>query len=645
MTQSHVQEPPIDLVDFERAVYSQDFERATKLLIQALSGFEKKTWDLVTVSDTGIAKNRQKNSAKRLLSRFCAAVTALLCSKNMNLSRTGFEFLILYKRYLVTIFAATNFANMNHFLDFIGDRKEDSRVSYSSDSDIFKVILSCTADSNKELVNNLLGQLNADLSFILWLSLLDNEMVLTEEADHTRNNSLCYSQRYQGVIPGDTTIFRVVNTWMFLSYINCPDKHKIKNPLNNIIKNFCQKRGAKQPFISSNRGLVKKPKILVACERFTSDHAMFRCYGRAIASLRECFTLVFIGAEQRFDKNSLAIFDESIILPRQSSIKDIKSIIGKVIVAAPDIIYFPSLGMESWAVGLAQYRLAPIQMMTMGHPATSYCDNMDYLFAEQSTLGDANCVNETVLHVKDGTFALSMGSLDKNFTADIRQQPEIVKIAVPSIAYKLNPSVLSACKLIQELSKNTIEFHFFPNMSGVNHLAMQLRMQEILPCIVHENKHYNDYMNLLGQCDIALSPFPFGNTNGFIDSARLALPVVCLDGPEAHSHTDFAFSERIKLPEFCRATTLEEYIQAAVKLVDNHSLRVSISNAIQALDIDQLFFKENDIEACQDMTKLFNWVYHNHESIQSKGQHLWTVEERINFTLLSATHKNLAAEG
>ncbi len=636
MADAEGQEPQSNLVDFERAVYAEDFEKATKLLIHALVGFEQKTWDLVTVSENGIIRNRKKNSAKLLLTRFCAATTALFCNSNMRLSRAGFEYLLLYKRYLVTVFAATDFVNMNHFLDFIGEHQGNSKVTYTNESDFFKIILSSTASSGRELIHDLLSKLPLDLAFMFWLSLLDNEMVLTNEADQTRNEVLSFCNNFSQVIAAETTIFRVVNTWMFLSYINNSNKHKAKIPLNKIIKSFCQKQGAKQPFISQSRALVNKPKLLVACERFTSDHAMFRCYGRAISSLKEHFQLIFLGAEKRVDSNSVALFDDSIILPKKTSIKDIKSIIGKVVALAPDIIYYPSLGMESWSVGMAQYRLAPIQMMTMGHPATSYCQHMDYLFAEQSTLGDANCVNETVLHVRDGTFALSMGSLTAKIGPIIRQNPETVRIAVPSIAYKLNPAVLSACQQIKSQAKNPVEFHFFPNMSSVNHLAIQLRMDDIMPCVVHENMHYNNYMATLNQCDIVLSPFPFGNTNGFIDSARLALPVVCLDGREAHSHTDIAFSERVNLPEFCRTHSLEEYIAAAIKLVDDHSLRVSISEQLLALDVDKLFFGEPDQMARLDMVNLFKWVYNHHETIQATEQHLWTVEDRNNFLATSS---------
>jgi predicted O-linked N-acetylglucosamine transferase (SPINDLY family) len=46
--------------------------------------------------------------------------------------------------------------------------------------------------------------------------------------------------------------------------------------------------------------------------------------------------------------------------------------------ANPDIIYYPSIGMAIWVIAMASLRLAPIQVMTYGHPATSNSPYIDY---------------------------------------------------------------------------------------------------------------------------------------------------------------------------------------------------------------------------------------------------------------------------
>ena len=49
---------------------------------------------------------------------------------------------------------------------------------------------------------------------------------------------------------------------------------------------------------------------------------------------------------------------------------------------SPDILYFQPW-MSHWTVLLAQIRIAPIQMMTHGHPATSMSNEIDYVYINE----------------------------------------------------------------------------------------------------------------------------------------------------------------------------------------------------------------------------------------------------------------------
>lgn len=628
-----------DLEDLERCVYRRDYENAMLILLRALQGFEQKTWDLVTVNQSVAVRNRNKSASKILLTRFCAAVTALLSDPQLTLSRSGFEYLLLFKRYLDTVFAATDFSDMSHILALIGEKSGTDTIVYKNDSDFYKVIVACSANSGEEIIGSLLQSLPKDLGFLFWLSLLDNEMVLTEKSDNARNTILEHASRFVTIVPSDIAVIRLVNTWMFCSYMNNPQKHHIKIHLNKIVKNYCQKNGVKQPFIAQHRVTREKPVLLVIAERYTSDHAMYRCYGHAVDSLNKHFYTVFISVEKRFDRNSVKNFNQVITLDKSHTVKDIKSTIGKIIKLAPDVIYYPSVGMEAWVVACTQYRLAPIQLMTMGHPATSFCEHMDYIVAEEGTMGDPQCLFETAMHVKNGAFALSMGALQFEIFPNVNVNPDVLKIAIPSIAYKLNPSVLDVCKKILETSSRPVEFHFFPNMSGVNFAAIQTRLSEIMPCVVYENMHYKDYMRHLAGCDIALSPFPFGNTNGFIDCIRLAIPVICLDGPEAHSHTDYELSLRVGLPEFCRTTSVSDYYAAVMRLIRNNSERVEISNSLLEKNIDSLLFNHKESDVSEDFSQLCFWIYQHHEAIKHDNHKLWTVAQRQSFVPQSTSLK------
>jgi predicted O-linked N-acetylglucosamine transferase (SPINDLY family) len=68
-------------------------------------------------------------------------------------------------------------------------------------------------------------------------------------------------------------------------------------------------------------------------------------------------------------------------------------------------------------------------------------------------------------------------------------------------------------------------------------------------------------------------PFPYGNMNSIIDAFQLGLPGVCLDGIEAHAHADAAFFARIALPAELIAGSVDDYVAAAVKLIDDEAWR------------------------------------------------------------------------
>lgn len=634
MSAKPYQDPECDLEHFERAVYARDYKKATDLLIQSLISIERRTWDLVVLGDEGAERSRNDRAGRKLLTRFCGAITTLFADPAYNLPRDKFELMVAFKRYLVTVFAATPYDDMVHLLDFIGTHGANGKVEYTSQSDFFKIIMACTASFGKEMVLELLRVLPKDLGFLLWLSLLDNEMVLTEEGNQIRAEALAFGERFESVIPSDTAVSRAINTWMFCSYLNVDNKHDVKKHLNNLIKRYAQKRGAKQPYVSQQRTLKdltqEKPVLLVIAERFTSNHAMYRCYGPLVESLSGKFKLVLLSIEKKVDEKSLAMFDQSIVLGKEDSIKNIKAFIGEVFKLKPDMIFYPSIGMETWSIGLAQYRLAPIQVMSLGHPATTHLDNIDYVITEESFIADPDTFSETVVALQDGAIAFTEGAQSAPVPAVINRCQNLVKIAVPSISYKLNSELLDACKAINEGSSRPVEFHFYPNMAGINYLSIRTQLQNILPCVVHESKSYEEYINSLNQCDLVLSPFPFGNTNGLVDSVRQGLPVVCRDGREAHSHYDSVLSKRVGLPEFCSAQTTQDYIAAAIKLVDDEDLRVQVSEGLLATDINSIVYGQH-FNTQADGVALFAWLYENHEAIAADGRHYWPVAERTAF--------------
>jgi predicted O-linked N-acetylglucosamine transferase (SPINDLY family) len=80
-------------------------------------------------------------------------------------------------------------------------------------------------------------------------------------------------------------------------------------------------------------------------------------------------------------------------------------------------------------------------------------------------------------------------------------------------------------------------------------------------------------MEIVRKCDMFINPFPFGNTNGIIDTITAGLVGVCKTGMEVNEHIDQGLFERFGLPNWLIATDTDVYIKATIKLAENHALR------------------------------------------------------------------------
>jgi predicted O-linked N-acetylglucosamine transferase (SPINDLY family) len=387
---------------------------------------------------------------------------------------------------------------------------------------------------------------------------------------------------------------------------------------------WMKKSGVTQPVLSPKK--TGKLKLLILSEHFTSNHAMYRCFSPSLAQLRSKFYTTLVATTGSYDDTSKSLFDELIDFDRTDPIK---KIIGKIIKAQADILYYPSLGMHSWTIMASQLRLAPIQMMTLGHPATSHSVFMDYTLIEEFSLGDPQCFSETVVVKNEGAKYCPYD--DKEPPAPvIRENPDIIKIAIPATMYKLNSNFLHVCNNIRNRVKRRVEFHFFPNRIGIMlDFARQMIWKSLPDSTIYPSMSYEDYMTNLGSCDIHFSTFPFGLVNGVVDSALLGLPIVALDGPEVHSHADVGFQKRLGLPEWLSAQNEEEFEEAAIRIISDDALRVQISNAIIAADPYKLFFS-NDQTKTDYFANLADWIYRNHEALQADGRKIWNEEDFID---------------
>ncbi len=612
----------VHLEAFETLVYSRRHEEAGRELLRILKRLK--------VGGEFAGHPTHEGARLRLYTRLASAITALLADPQFQLSQEGFDLLAVEHATFSAVFQASAFGNADHLLRQFGvpDEGDPNKLHFSSPQTIVKLLLAYSLDSELELDFENIFRAAPRLALPAFLGMLANIVVLSPEAHRRREKLLTLGPLFEQVELGEHMLAAVSDAYMYCSYATAESKHEIKRSFNKMMRRLIEKQ-IEIPAMPAERRISERPTILVPIEWFTSLHAMYRCYAPSIRQLREKFRLVMIGRSSEMDAISKQLFDE--VIEIDAGNVSLADIVGHIRRVAPDIIYYPSLGMATWWVALSTVRLAPIQVMTLGHPATSNSPEIDYVLAVDGWEGDPSCFSEIVIVKPADVVTYAMRS-DAQFPApQVREHPEVLRIAIPSMACKISAPFMETLQRIQRRARRPIEFHFFPNMVGMTWFQITREIRKWLPAaIVYPRSDYRDYIARLAQCDLHLSTFPFGGTNSNIDSMKLALPIVTLEGLETHSRTDSAMVRMCRLPDSTTAFNEQEYERLALRLIDEDAPRLAIARQLLDVDIDELFFHESG--PARSFLETFSRLHSSHERILASGRRYWRWVEFCEFT-------------
>ena len=476
-------------------------------------------------------------------------------------------------------------------------------------------------------------------TFVALLSLLSAMVVVTPHGAARRETLLNLVTVFEKQTLPDAKIFLdVAAVWMLCSYASRRDKHAAKFYLNKNIRLWLdQKNIGSEIMCKSHDPSLAKPTLLIILEWFGSWHAMGRSYGAALKSLRERFHLIGIAlqASEINDKNytwfdEMMTFDcydtDSTIINAEKLHEQLK-IISQL---QPDLIFYPSIGMHPVSIIVANLRLAPIQMMSFGHPASSFCDTIDYGIIEADyALDDETLFSEKMILLPPDSFILQPLEHMREFIHKPKLPNTILRIGITSSLPKISSHFLQACKKISESSKRKISFWFFLNETEIFYLQCKEDILRIVPDaqVLHRLKP-DIYLHHLQSCDLYLSTFPFGGANSVIDAMCVGLPIVCLRGDDIAARTDSALIRRRGLPEWLVAHSEEEYISAALRLIHQDEERLQLREMILARSIE--LFPEHNLRYQQQINYFSTacWkIYQHHHALQQSAQKSFSFKE------------------
>jgi hypothetical protein len=605
----------LSIEHFEHLVQTRQHEAAGNMLFALLYSMDNHAGSMEAITCHMPAAVPASQRDLHQCERIAAATARLFLDEAFTLSAQGFSQMMCLQRWLSLVFGCTAQRNADHVIRTLcgvtTSLATGSNELAIPDAQLTKCIFLMTVESELPLNLDQLWQQNQTLAATLFFAWLSTNVVASPVAHQKREALLAWWPAHMS----ETTDFAswplpvIHQIYMLCSYGFLDARHEIKKSLNRLIRMHLIERGlgdvvqislpemgtaqtkalAKLAVRLKSQPMLKsKPVLMVVTEWFSPGFAVYRTHSMTLRALTDKFHLVGVGPASGANEVGQAVFDEFHTTPAGDVLSDVAFVRELASRLKPDIVYHLGVGMFPHTVYLSNIRLAPIQMVSNGHGASTWSKQMDYFITDGGYISGQSAFGETILPMPTGVMQMipnvdTPESILSSSGRVPRERPAVVKIVIAAAVIKINPVFIDVLRLIAERAEadgQRVEFHF-PMAQAVGPIFHRIRTEievildrdGIKRAFVYPHQKYPEYMRIIGECDFFLNPFPYGNTNGIADMALLGMPGICKAGPELAEHIDVGMFKLIGIPDWCIAWTHEDYISAALRMIQNHHER------------------------------------------------------------------------
>ena len=580
------------VIRFEQEVAAKNYEAACVELFDILSKIDTNFGGVEGIEiDYPSQFNDElvQDKIKHFCTRVAVAMSELFSDPKLDISEGGAQRFFTLQRWINMIFASSPFVNADHVLQTYNRNPDKTNLSDfhldNARSSLIKFYILYLPESNINVNLDALWNLDPELCASLCFALQSPRFIGTDQAFSKRGTLLQWFPEKLATIENLNNVPSAIShdVYMHCSYDIAENKHWVKKALNQVIRRHLLQGGWTDRDVTKLGERDGKPVMVVLLEHFHSSHSIYRTHSTSMIAARERFHLIGVGNEA-VDAAGQAVFDEFHLLKGDNifgKLNELKEICEKNGAA---VLYMPSIGMDLTTIFASNTRLAPVQVIALGHPATTHSDFIEYVIVEDDYVGSEKCFSEQLLRLpKDALPYVPSALAPQHVEYRLRENPEVVNIGIASTTMKLNPYFLAALKAIRDRANVKVHFHFaLGQSSGVTHPYVERFIKYYLgnDATAHLHAPYDQYLRILHNCDMMVNPFPFGNTNGIIDMVTLGLVGVCKTGAEVHEHIDEGLFKRLGLPEWLIANTVDEYVERAIRLAENHQERLELRRHI-----------------------------------------------------------------
>ncbi|MBU2891936.1 hypothetical protein KO495_01205 [Colwellia sp. D2M02] len=591
----------VSLAGFEQPVLSGNYPEAEKVLqIIMLNQRRGKMEFNLKPADRALSAAQEHAEGYQIIEKLATLITMMFSDTKYNPSNTMFQEFVLGKKFLAYLFAASSYQNTDHIIRNLG---LDTKGSFTQ-NDIRKFMICYVPDSTFDLP---WGKLAAHMPSEIcrgYLGLMSSFGLLLSDASAMQSNKIANVSKEIPLVTFAKPQNLEIMSSSFFNVSNFVGNEKFqfkkwaaanyKKFMDGFISDGIKKSISLSLEKARNKAKGEKKTILIIHEHYRQSHAMYRCYHSLFSALKADYNIVGLAGTRLVDEvgqqdhHSFREFDD---------VNDIAKIIKHVVKVQPDVIIYPSLGMSNFAPLLASTRLAPIQCVCPGHPASSFIDTIDYLLLEDMGLSQdelAKIATEKTVVIETEALRFSPNTYTLR---ELPSTPEVCNIAVNGVIQKVSSQVLSLCQEISAGIERKVVFHFFM-AHGIQDLdyyaALSILRRKLPNAVMHPYSTYDDYMNTVAQCEFALPTMPFGGANSNIDVARLGIPKLFVkDTSDLPGVTDYyIWNELGELTGLCKDQS--ELVTRAIELGNDSAKLSEFKALIQAIDINSFLLDDKD---------------------------------------------------
>ncbi|MBW4577474.1 MAG: hypothetical protein KME08_19750 [Aphanothece sp. CMT-3BRIN-NPC111] len=408
-----------------------------------------------------------------------------------------------------------------------------------------------------------------------------------------------------------TNFYNVSNVYFAVTYADGDRDREIKQKIN---------RSVQEGAIGKTIQIKNTPhpkKIAIVTGLWFPAHSVYRTLFHFVESLKDDYELTLINLNLIRNDIDFQHFKEVINV-------DVKDIFSNQINSIQKnefmVSYYPDVGMTDASIFLANLRIAPIQVCTVGHSVSTFGSEIDYFISgadvEVSDNAQANYSERLVLLPGLGIINNPPLYQPQHLQKD---RPEFI-INCPWTCYKANYQLIQTLDKIVKASPKKILLRFFTGGSESRKNSF-LPFAKDLELILNKDcfevvpaQPYEQYMALLELGDICIDSYHFGGCNTVADVLYLGKPIVTFEGNKWYNRIGSQMLRMVGLSELI-ATNEGEYLHLILKLIENDEYRFGIQEKIRQADLSNTIFNS---ESKKYFKKAIDFLVKNDRKIKDK---------------------------